>query len=702
MAIQGFGAWRELREGGARILESTRTSMARELQYAADEIERGNHEAVALARIMALAQEAGMFGRREETVTLCRKVLDEHPELVTTYVLYEPDADGRDAQELARTGKRPFWDDATGRFVPAIYRDPSDPTKIEEQTTLAAEMESSLYYDGVRKRFARGLPEKYLITEPYNYLKRYLMVEQVCPIVIQGRFAGITGVDRSLKFLDALLLKMKPFRTARFFLVSGSGRIVASTLEQDIRTMKVADLRLDAAGRVPLEAYVEKGGMQELNAAVLATRAPGVERTGLATLLAEATADRPDLGVREVEDPIDGGRTFVASARVPTGGWTLVMTVSGREILAHVDKSVRWTLLSSGLTATVVVLLLMLLARQLARRLTSAMGIAQRIAAGDLTADVGTPYPDEAGQLLTAIGEMNASLGSLVGKVRLTTDRLLGTARRMETSAGTQEKAVRDLSVSTSEIAAALAEVAARGREVAGTVEGVRGVAAGVAELADDGRKGLSAMEAELGHLARGTASVSERLASIRGRTGRITSIVTTIVAVADRTNLLSLNAAIEAEKAGEAGRGFAVVAGEIRRLAEETAVATLDIERTVGEMQGAVSEGLGEIEQLSAAMGKGTVELRRLARQMQVVLEEVESLHPKIAVMTADVSLQAEGVEQISEGVRTLAVAAQETAGEIQGFRRAGEELGRVVELLGEDVSRFKVAAPEDGASRG
>ncbi len=701
VAIQGLGAWWELREGRTRALESTRVSMTRELQFAADEIERGNREAVLVARSMALAQEAGLFGRREETVALCRKVAEARPDFVTTYVLYEPDADGQDARERSRPGKRPFWNDDTGRFVPALYRDPADLTRIEEQTTSSAEMETSPYYDGNRKKFASGSPERYLITEPYDYLHRYLMVEQTCPIVINGKFAGIAGVDRSLDFLDARLLKMKPYRTARFFLVSSRGRIVASTLKQDIRTMRVADLRLDASGKVPEQAYVEKAGMKELDEAALAARAGGGVRKGLAVLLAEATADRPDVAVREVDDPIDGGHAFVASARVPTGGWTLVMTVSGSEVLAPLGQSFRRTLLSAGLTSAVVVFLLLLLARNLSRRLLRAVGVAQRVAAGDLTADVGTPSNDEPGRLLGAIGEMNASLRSLVGKVRLATDRLLGTARRMETSAGAQEKAVRDLSVSTSQIAAALEEIAARGREVARTVEGVRGVAAGVAELADDGRKGLSAMETELGQLAQGTASVSERLAAIRSRTGRITSIVTTIVAVADRTNLLSLNASIEAEKAGPAGLGFAVIAGEIRRLADETAVSTFDIERNVGEMQGAVSEGLGEIERLSAAMEKGTVELRRLARQMQSVLDEVESLHPKIAVVTADVQAQAQGVDQISEGVRTLAVAAQETAGEIQGFRAAGKELGTAVELLGEDVSRFKVteAPPSDEA---
>lgn len=690
LAIQCLIAWTDLRERRVVLLETTRASMERALENVAAEIDRGNREAVIVARAMTLAQEAGLFGRREESVALCRRVLEEHPDFVTAYVLYERNADGRDAGDLARLGGKVFWIDGTGRFSAAFNRSPPDRTRIQEQRTPAAEMETALYYDGLRKLVAGGAKERYLVTEPYRYAGHTLMVEQTSAILAGGRFVGITGVDRGLDYLDALLRKVRPFGTARFFLLSGSGRVVAATLPQDIRTMRVADLRLDGAGRVPEGAYVETAGMRELDERRLATLVPGGARSDLATLLASARKVEP--GVIEVEDPIEGGRAFLASARVPTGGWTLVMTVSGREVLAGIERTIRRTLLWTGLGVAAVVLLLALFARSLSGRLGRAVGLARSVAAGDLTARVVDSSADEPGRLLRAIGEMTASLGSLVGKVRLATDRLAGTAERMRASAGRQEGAVQDFSASTTEIAAALREVAATGKEVAGTVRGVSGVAEGVARLADESRKDLSALETGFAQLVRSTASVSTRLAAIRDRTEKITSMVTTIVAVADRTNLLSLNAAIEAEKAGPAGAGFAVVAQEIRRLADQTAVATLDIERNVGEMKGAVSEGQGEMDRLSSEMARGTAEVGRLVRQMEKALEEAERLHPRIASVTADVSAQAQGVGQITEAVGTLALAARQSAQEIQGFRHAEEELERAVLLLREEVARFTV----------
>ena len=112
------------------------------------------------------------------------------------------------------------------------------------------------------------------------------------------------------------------------------------------------------------------------------------------------------------------------------------------------------------------------------------------------------------------------------------------------------------------------------------------------AALAGSGQAGLTQMEETMLRVMDATGSINAKLAVLNEKAGNITQVVTTITRVADQTNLLSLNAAIEAEKAGEYGRGFSVVATEIRRLADQTAVATYDIEQMVKEIQSAVSAG--------------------------------------------------------------------------------------------------------------
>src|SRR5207302_7586594 len=124
--------------------------------------------------------------------------------------------------------------------------------------------------------------------------------------------------------------------------------------------------------------------------------------------------------------------------------------------------------------------------------------------------------------------------------------------------------------------------------------------------------------------LADSTGSINSKLAVISERARNINVVVTTITKVADQTNLLSINAAIEAEKAGEYGLGFLVVAREIRRLADQTAVATLDIERMVKEMQSSVAAGVMEMDKFSDQVRQGVVEVGRIGDQLGQIIQAV------------------------------------------------------------------------------
>src|SRR5437764_8962766 len=122
------------------------------------------------------------------------------------------------------------------------------------------------------------------------------------------------------------------------------------------------------------------------------------------------------------------------------------------------------------------------------------------------------------------------------------------------------------------------------------------------------------------------SGSITSKLAVLNEKTANINSVVTTITKVADQTNLLSLNAAIEAEKAGEYGLGFAVVAMEIRRLADQTAVATYDIAKMVKEMQSAVAAGVMGMDKFSEEVGRGMQEIQQVGRQLSEIIQQVQA----------------------------------------------------------------------------
>jgi methyl-accepting chemotaxis protein WspA len=145
-----------------------------------------------------------------------------------------------------------------------------------------------------------------------------------------------------------------------------------------------------------------------------------------------------------------------------------------------------------------------------------------------------------------------------------------------------------------------MTEIAATSKELVRTMNEVSSVTEQSAVLAVSGQVGISHMEGTMRHVAEAAGSINAKLSVLNEKAGNINQVVITITKVADQTNMLSLNAAIEAEKAGEYGRGFAVVATEIRRLADQTAVATYDIEQTVKEIQSAVAASVMGMDKFS------------------------------------------------------------------------------------------------------
>ncbi|WP_259642973.1 methyl-accepting chemotaxis protein, partial [Pseudomonas syringae] len=206
------------------------------------------------------------------------------------------------------------------------------------------------------------------------------------------------------------------------------------------------------------------------------------------------------------------------------------------------------------------------------------------------------------------------------------------------------------------------------------------------------GQQGLARMEDTM-HQVMGAANlVNAKLAILNEKAGNINQVVVTIVKVADQTNLLSLNAAIEAEKAGEYGRGFAVVATEVRRLADQTAVATYDIEQMVREIQSAVSAGVMGMDKFSEEVRRGMFEVTQVGEQLSQIIHQVQALAPRVLMVNEGMQAQATGAEQINQALVQLADASSQTVDSLRQASFAIDELSQVAVGLRGGVSRFKV----------
>jgi methyl-accepting chemotaxis protein WspA len=282
------------------------------------------------------------------------------------------------------------------------------------------------------------------------------------------------------------------------------------------------------------------------------------------------------------------------------------------------------------------------------------------------------------------LGELSSQLERSGLQVNTSITEIAATAKQQEVMA-------TEVATTTLEIGATSKEISATSGELVRTMDDVSKVADQSAALAGSGQAGLTQMEQTMRQVIAAAGSVNAKLAVLNEKAGNIGQVVTTITKVADQTNLLSLNAAIEAEKAGEAGRGFAVVATEIRRLADQTAVATYDIEQMIKEIQAAVSGGVMSMDKFSEEVRSGMHAIDQIGGQLTQIVQQVQALAPRMESVSEGMQAQNTGAEQISEALTQLSTAAQHTVESLRQSNQAIDELQHGTASLATDVAGFR-----------
>lgn len=284
------------------------------------------------------------------------------------------------------------------------------------------------------------------------------------------------------------------------------------------------------------------------------------------------------------------------------------------------------------------------------------------------------------------------NLSALIQQIQQAGIKITSSSTQIAASGKELEATMTEQAASTNEIAATIKEIAATSSQLVKTMDEVEYTSQATAQGTVNSQKELIQMEKTMRILAEATNTISSKLGTISDKANNINSIVTTITKVADQTNLLSLNAAIEAEKAGEYGTGFAVVAREIRRLADQTAVATLDIENTVKEMQSSVSTGVMEMDKFTKDVERGVEDVRNIGTNLESIIGQVQTLTPRFQQVSTSMEGQSEGANQISEGMVQLSEASSQTTQSLREINNAIADLNETAHGLRQRVSGFNV----------
>ena len=352
--------------------------------------------------------------------------------------------------------------------------------------------------------------------------------------------------------------------------------------------------------------------------------------------------------------------------------------------------------LSMGISLLIAVLAAglcgLLLMRAIMAPMQRIVEILEIMRTGDLSSRLNLARKDEFGAVETGFNDMMTELTALVSQAQRSSVQVTTSVTEIAATSKQQQATATETAATTTEIGATSREIAATSRDLVRTMTEVSTAADQASVLAGSGQQGLARME-ETMHSVMGAADlVNSKLAILNEKAGNINQVVVTIVKVADQTNLLSLNAAIEAEKAGEYGRGFAVVATEVRRLADQTAVATYDIEQMVREIQSAVSAGVMGMDKFSEEVRRGMFEVQQVGEQLSQIIHQVQALAPRVLMVNEGMQAQATGAEQINLALVQLGDASSQTVESLRQASFAIDELSQVAVGLRSGVSRFKV----------
>jgi methyl-accepting chemotaxis protein WspA len=363
---------------------------------------------------------------------------------------------------------------------------------------------------------------------------------------------------------------------------------------------------------------------------------------------------------------------------------------------ATYKRQVRRSFLIISLSIMVVLLVNYLVAKGIVASLSNISERLRRIVSGkaDLTQRLQVRRNDEVGEVSTRFNSFMNNLMTLVRRVQQSGSSVTSSATAIASTSKQLERTVTEFGSFTVEVGATAKQISDTSQELVDTVCDVSSLATNTADLATAGHHDLERMEEAMAQMEDAAAQISARLAVISEKAANITTVVTTITKIADQTNLLSLNASIEAEKAGEYGLGFAVVAREIRRLADQVAMATLDIDQMVKEMKSAVSAGVMEMDKFSDEVRRDVGDVKNIGGQLTVVIEQVQMLLPQFETVRTGVRAQADGATQISESMVQLTDAVEQTSKSIADSNQVVEQLNRSAAELQKEVSGFKVDA--------
>ncbi len=333
-----------------------------------------------------------------------------------------------------------------------------------------------------------------------------------------------------------------------------------------------------------------------------------------------------------------------------------------------------------------------IITRQIVVPLLQTLNIVERVANGDLSHDLIVDRRDEMGQLQTSIQRMTVNLRQLISGIRDGVTQIASAAEELSAVTEQTSAGVNSQKVETDQVATAMHEMTATVQEVARNAEEASEAAVAADQQAREGDRVVNEAITQIERLASEVGNSTEAMNELKRESDKIGSVLDVIKSVAQQTNLLALNAAIEAARAGEAGRGFAVVADEVRSLAQRTQKSTEEIEQLIAGLQSGTQQ-VATIMDNSRELTVSSVELtRRAGSSLENITKTVSAIQAMNQQIAAAAEEQSATAEEINRSILNVRDVSEQTSAASEETAASSVELARLGNHLQVMVSKFKV----------
>lgn len=664
-----------------QVIEQRLTSLAQtQVSQIQRELEAPLLIAGGLVRVNALIGTPGADGQpqlslsREQLISLIKENVARNPKILGTYIGWEKNA--LDHNDAAYVDTKVVGIDASnGRFLPWWFRNEDGSlgldklVDVDDQKTLSTGVRASEYY------LCSKETKKSCVIDPAPYKvgdKIVMLASFIEPIMLNGAFQGIVGADLSVNFIQEMLLgaNQKLYSGAgEMALIGGNGRIVAYTKDPSKFGEKVSDI-LDSK--------------QIANMANL--------KRGEVTYTVDKAQGRIELYL-----PFGIGQT---DAR-----WTLMLQLPLNAVMADLQKlqsdldaqrksdtfgMAMVGLLIAGIGLLVIWLVGHGIARPLKQMVTMLDDIAQ--GEGDLTRRLTSDRSDELGSIAkgfnTFLAKLQAMITQVVTSVQSVSDSSEHTADiAIRTNIGVHKQMAEIDQVATAvhEMTATAQDVARNATQAAQAASHADQAAAQGMQIVRDTSNSIGVLAIEIGK----AVSVVQTLAK---DSENINAILTAIRGIAEQTNLLALNAAIEAARAGEQGRGFAVVADEVRNLAQKTQKATEEIQTMIQQLQQGTRDVVLVMEDSQNRTDESVQHAAKAAEALETITQAVSVINDMNTQIASAAEEQSAVADDINRNVINIGQVANEVAGGADESSAASADLTKLAEQQRRLINQFKV----------